>query len=202
MIQKPLFTFLTLLAGCVLLPSAYASAITVTGTAKGCFGASCTPTTTASDSHLSFTGDAFTGTTTYDAILGVFDLDNGTHTYTGEPFELLLTYTVPQGSNNTTYTTTLSGSVHGNSGTVTIDFSNPTQTVNYSGVSGTGTFTVALDQSGDFSISSGGTTSITATITSDSGTNAPTIPEPASVTLFGAGAGFLALGSLRRRASR
>ena len=191
-----------LLAAALLVPAVQAGPIAVSGAATGCFFAApattCTPASADTDGHLHFTGASFTGTTTYTAILGTLVLDNGTTIYDGT-LDLLLTFTAPAGSGAATYDALLKGSVHGNFGSVTLTFANPTQTVSFPGVDGTGSFSVALLNGGQYSVSTGdASVPLQATI-SGSASDAPVgTPEPGSVVLFATGLGLVGLGWLRR----
>ena len=173
-----------LIAG-ALLASAPARAVTVvdfSGTTEGCFGTNCTLASSASDSHLSFTGGTFTGIPAgaVNVGFGSFSLGNGTETY-DTTFTLDIAFTAPAGSGSNTFDADVTGTVHGGGGSVTINFDNTPETFNYNG----GSFTVAVH---DLTIDLGDP-NITGTITLTAG-----VPEPstwAMMVLGFAGVGFM-----------
>jgi hypothetical protein len=115
-----------------------AAEITVSGNTTGSFSA----TGNSTNGHLSFTGTAFTGTTSggfAGFTLGQLSLVGGPQTFTGQSFTLTVTFTAPPttGPNPGTFTATLTGSVNstGNGGVnfnFANDFLNP-QTFTFNG---------------------------------------------------------------------
>jgi hypothetical protein len=168
-----------------LLASAPAHAVTVvdfSGSTEGCFGTNCTLASSASDNHLSFTAGTFTSIPagTVNVGFGSFTLGNGTQTY-DTTFTLDIAFTAPAGSGSNTFDADVTGTVHGNGGSVTINFDNTPETFNYSG----GSFTVAVH---DLTIDLGDP-NITGTITLTAA-----VPEPstwAMMVLGFAGVGFM-----------
>ena len=190
-----------LFAAALLVPVVQAAPITVSGVATGCFfeapAITCTPANSGTDGHLQFAGASFTGATTYTATLGTLVLDKGTRTY-DETLDLVLTFTAPAGSSTTTYAALLTGSVHRNDDSVTLNFASPTQTLQFSGANGTGSFTVALLHRGQYSVSTDDASVPLRALISGSA-DAPTgTPEPGSVFLFATGLGLVGFGRLWR----
>jgi hypothetical protein len=152
-----LFSALGAAALVVTLASAPVRAeVLFTGSAAGCFGAACAPANTANVSHLDYLGSTFSGTTTGGLLsvgsapgtpnlnnFGSFTLANGTNDYTGDVFDLAITFSAPPGTspNPGTFVANLLGSVQGNGGSVTIDFNNAPQTFTFDG----GTFTLQVN---------------------------------------------------------
>lgn len=115
------------------------AAVVFSGSTTGCFGASCT----ASLDQLSFTGASFTtvsaGTT---FTLGSFALGNGTVPDYTSSFVLDVAFTVPAGTTGSNlFDAAITGSVSGNSGSVTINFDNTPQAFSFTG----GSFTLAVN---------------------------------------------------------
>jgi PEP-CTERM motif len=173
---------LGLLAITAFTPAPASAAIVYSYTEEGCFGASCTPASGATDqSHLTFNAQAFNSVPGGTVDLGTITLNNGTNTYTGNSFTLDIIFTVPTSGSNTD-SATITGSVQG--GTITspsfvFDFNNAP--INFNG------FTLTVN---DLTMpSAGGTTEeITGTITA-------AVPEPttwAMMILGFAGIGFMA----------
>jgi PEP-CTERM motif-containing protein len=136
------------LAGLVILSSLVAApahaVVVVTeyaGSTTGCFGSSCTATTDPRFDHLSFSGTSFGPVPAGSVTLGSFDLANGTDTY-NTTFTLDVAFTMPAGTNPNpqTFGAAVTGSVNGNSGSVTIDFSSTPVVFNYNG----GSFSLVL----------------------------------------------------------
>jgi hypothetical protein len=136
-----------------------------TGSALGCFGASCTPVITQTDGHLTYLGSTFSGTTIGGLLsvgsaasttsnldnFGSFNLLNGTNTYTGTVFDLAVAFSAPTGvaGGSSTFVANLLGSVTGNNGSVTINFDNTDHVFSFDG----GTFTLSIN---DVSVQLGG----------------------------------------------
>jgi PEP-CTERM motif len=112
---------------------------------------------------------------------GSLNLGDGTTTY-DTTFTLDISFTVPSGSGSNDFDASVTGSVHGNNGSVAINFDNAPETFNYNG----GSFTVSVN---DLTISLGDP-NIHGTITLTAG-----VPEPSTwaMLLLGfAGVGFTA----------
>jgi hypothetical protein len=110
-----------------------ANATVFSGYTDGCFSTtSCTPTNPVPPPNqsvtfdgLTFTGSTFTNKPLGTITLGTFTLSNAAYTYTGENFDLLVTFTAPAGSVN--YTFDLTGTIqrHSDDGSVTISLTSP-----------------------------------------------------------------------------
>jgi hypothetical protein len=113
----------------------------IAGFTNGCYGAACAPGATATSGGLIFSNSTFSGTSAnqFRAIggnanpgsnfnnLGSISLSTAPQSY-NTPFTLQVTFTAPQGfngSNTTTFTATITGTVRSdNTGGVFIDFNN------------------------------------------------------------------------------
>src|SRR6185503_18570628 len=142
--------------------AARADEVTVAGYTNGCFGPCAPPNfsgqQTASILGLTWNNSTFNGTSSGGFLalgnagtspgtqnvnnLGSFQLTGSPADYNGQPFTLRTTFTVPTGiagSNSTTYSATLVGSVTAvGQGGVFIDFDNTPQTFTFSFVNGLG----------------------------------------------------------------
>lgn len=162
----------------------------VSGSAKGCFGASCTATTTATNQGATYTGSTFSGTTfgTPNRVsfggnptppanvnnFGSITLAGTPASYNGQIFNLMLAFTNPSAA-NTTFMANLTGQVQNNdNGSLSFVFTNPDQTFGF----GSGnTFTVHVN---NLDVNPSQTASITGNVT-------VTTPEPSSMALLGTG---------------
>ena len=184
---------------------AKADEVTLTGYTNGCFNCATPPNTSAiqqaSLSGLSYTNSTFNGTTASgfrafgaapapqgtQAVnnFGSFFLASSLATYTGNSFTLRVTFTAPAGiagGGSTLFTATLTGTVMSdNQGGVFIDFNNTPQLFTFSNASGTGSFSLVVN---DLSISPNSSNDISANII---GAEQHAVPEPASMLLLGTG---------------
>jgi hypothetical protein len=158
----------------------------------------CVPAGTDVDSHLTYNSSTFSGTTIGGLLavgsapgtpnvnnFGSFTLANGTNTYTGDVFNLVITFSSPAGTdpNPGVYTASLLGTVQGNDGFVHIDFDNSPHTFTFAG----GTFTLQVN---DIDVLLGASPTVPVT-----GLIVASIPEPstwAMMILGFAGVGFMA----------
>jgi PEP-CTERM motif len=199
-----IFMRITKLLAAATLAFAFAGAqaqaeVLFTGSAAGCFGTtSCTPSGTANVGHLTYLGSTFSDTTIGNQVafgsapanpnvdnFGSFTLANGTDTYTGI-FDLALTFTAPVGTspNPGIFTANITGTVHGNDGSVSIDFGNTPETFTFDG----GSFTLQVNDV-DINLGSNPSVPITGLIV------ASAVPEPstwAMMILGFFGVGFMA----------
>jgi hypothetical protein len=146
----------------------------------GCFGSSCTLSTSANDGSLTFHQQAENNVPAGTVDLGTFTLANGSTDFNGDLFSLQVTFTSPLNGANT-FSATLSGTTTGNhGGPVVVDFNNTP--LSFEG------FTLAVN---DISLTAGVGTpqEITGTITA-----VAAVPEPstwAMMILGLAGLGFM-----------
>jgi hypothetical protein len=120
----------------------FADEVFIAGSTAGCFGAGCSPGSSATFLGLTYSNSTFAGTTAngFRGIggnpnpganfnnLGSFTLSTAPNTYSSQTFTLRVTFTAPQGitgSNQVAFTSTITGTVISNNvGGVQIDFVN------------------------------------------------------------------------------
>jgi len=115
---------LTAVAAAALSAATAANAgVTFSGSTTGCFGSGCVLGTTATDAGLTFNTGSFTQTTNSAGFAGIGGTVNnfGTITlvpdgtdYTGQVFDLLISFTLPPGTGSGSFTADLLGSLTSN----------------------------------------------------------------------------------------
>ena len=192
-----------LLAATAIAASALAAApasaavVQFTGSTQGCFGAACAPGgPTATDFQLVYTVGGFNQASDPTGFLGVggvtdnlgsFTLGADAHTYTGDIFRLLVSFTQP-GTGSQLYQALLQGIVTSvNGGSVFINFDNTPQLIT---ATNGAQFTLAVN---DVSVAAGGAVQILS-----GQLQAVAVPEPATWAMMLLG--FAGIGmTIRRR---
>jgi hypothetical protein len=220
---KPLALGIALCAFIVMGHTAVrADEVSLAGYTNGCFGMCNPPNTSAQQTAtllgLTYNNSTFSGTTSNGFLaigntglppgsqnidnLGSFTLSGAAANYNGNAFTLRVTFTLPpgiNGSNTTTFTALLTGSVTStDQGGVFIDFDNTPQTFTYSFVNGqgqtvTGSFNFNVN---DVSVIAGGTVAVSGNIT---GAQQSSVPEPTTMLLLGSGLAGVAGFARKRR---
>jgi hypothetical protein len=104
--------------------AAPASAAVYSYNELGCFGSSCTLSTSANDGSLTFNHQAENNVPAGTVDLGTFTLANGSTNFNGDSFSLDVTFTSPLNGTDT-FSATLSGTTTGNhGGPVVVNFDN------------------------------------------------------------------------------
>jgi hypothetical protein len=201
-------TFLALGSG-----AAHAVETTFTGFTDGCFGLACVPpansaAATTNLDGLTYRDSTFSVTTAggFVAIgnlpaipnvdnLGSFTLSGSPFVFTGNSFDLLVTFTAPPGTtpSSVLITSTLTGTVNStDNGGVFVNFDNTPRNFTFGSGAQTGTFTFSVN---DLSLVAGGTVAVSGVITSQ----VSAIPEPETYALLMAGLAAVGFMSRRRK---
>ena len=195
--------------------TASASSIQVSGSTAGCFGAGCDTfgsTTSNGTFGLTFSGvdfDVFTDDLglASNLLLGSFARGNVnvSSSTTSLPFTLQIVFSLPTGiGSDEPLTALISGTNQGGGGALDIDFDNDWQLVNFTNGQGSGSFEFAVTE--DLDVNKNGSEEVHGGIRNASFTPAvsiqesvATVPEPASIAMFGLGLLLVANRARRRK---
>ena len=193
--------------------AASAQETTFIGFTNGCFGLDCVPAsnpaaTSTVFNGLSFTNSTFNVTTAGGFVsigsgpgtpnvdnLGSFTLTGAPFTYTGNHFDLLVSFTAPPGTTppSVLIKDTLTGVVAAtDNGGVFIDFDNTVKHFTFGSGDLVGSFDFFVN---DVSVTAGRTVAVSGTIIS----TVAVIPEPETYALFLAGLGAIGFMARRRK---
>lgn len=178
--------------------------VLVAGSSLGCFGANCSPTTSATlTPGVTYTGASFSDTTVNNTVsfgsttnfnnFGTFAVADTTANYSS-PFTLRLLFTSPGNGTSVNFISAITGSVVNSFGTFRVDFDNnsPVQL----SVPGFGSLSVLVN---DLNVNPGSSAPVTGQVTANA---VAAVPEPstwAMMILGFFGVGFMAY--RKRRAS-
>lgn len=201
--MKILATSISAAALLLAASAAHAQSITFTESSQGQFNGAGGFMTSPTLMELRFTGATYTDTTTNGFIayggfgssnFGVFTLANGTDTFTGNTFQLQLTFSQPNGTTPATVVipATLTGAISsGGGGGVFVDFDNTPRNFTFNG----GSFSLTVLDAA-INAAAPGQTSQTAL-----GGFITAVPEPSTYAMI-LGASLLSIVGFRRKHAR